>query len=269
MKTIIYYFTGTGNSLAAAKRIGALLGDTRLVPIASLKDTTGPVVPDAERVGIVCPVYDSGVPVMVAGFAGRLDISRVTYTFAVVTMGGTGISALHQLSTILSRTNGRQLNAGFAVKMPGNFPPLSVPPTGEKKEKILAATGNRFSDIASVIRAGTQHPPGFEPVSAIMKLLAYGGFSAHVHDSDTKFSVDRDTCTSCGICAKVCPAANITLVNDLPSWNHRCEMCLACLHWCPVEAIQFNVMRGTRGRGRYRHPDLRIADMIEQREGRP
>ncbi len=38
MKTIIYYFTGTGNSLAAAKKIAAVLGDCTLVPIASLQD---------------------------------------------------------------------------------------------------------------------------------------------------------------------------------------------------------------------------------------
>ena len=86
MKTIIDYFTGTGNSLAAAKRIGALLGDSSLVPVASLKDTPGAIVPDAGRVGIVCPVYDCGVPVMVAEFVSRLGIPTGCYVFAVVTM---------------------------------------------------------------------------------------------------------------------------------------------------------------------------------------
>ena len=41
MKTIIYYFTGTGNSLAAAKKIAAALKDCELVPIASLEGYTG------------------------------------------------------------------------------------------------------------------------------------------------------------------------------------------------------------------------------------
>ena len=36
MKTTIYYFSGTGNSLSAARKIAALLGDTDLTPIASL-----------------------------------------------------------------------------------------------------------------------------------------------------------------------------------------------------------------------------------------
>src|SRR5665647_2173411 len=56
MKTIIYYFTGTGNSLAVAKKIAAVLGDCELVPIALLQSTTGEITPAADRVGIVNPM---------------------------------------------------------------------------------------------------------------------------------------------------------------------------------------------------------------------
>src|SRR5690554_2082546 len=52
MKTVIYYFTGTGNSLAAARKVAAALGETELVPIASLAITPGTITPDADRVGI-------------------------------------------------------------------------------------------------------------------------------------------------------------------------------------------------------------------------
>lgn len=110
MKTIIYYFTGTGNSLAAARKIAAGLGDCGLVPIASLEDTPGKIVPQADRVGIVCPVYDAGVPVLVAEFADRLDLSRAGYVFALVTLGGIGVSALHQLDHILRNRNDRGLD---------------------------------------------------------------------------------------------------------------------------------------------------------------
>ncbi len=90
MKTIIYYFTGTGNSLAAAKKIAIILGDCDLIPIASLENTSGKITPKIDRIGIICPVYDGGVPIMVAGFAKRLDLSQAGYVFAVVTMGGYG-----------------------------------------------------------------------------------------------------------------------------------------------------------------------------------
>ncbi len=113
MKSIIYYFTGTGNSLAVAKKIAAALGECELVPIASLKDTPGTITPAAERVGIICPVYFSGLPVMVDTFAQRLDLSGSQYIFSVVTLGGSGgSSTLHQLDDILRKREGCGLMPG-------------------------------------------------------------------------------------------------------------------------------------------------------------
>lgn len=139
MKSIIYYFTGTGNSLAVAKKIVSAMGDCELVPIASLQNMQGDIVPQAERVGIVCPVYFSGLPLMVASFAGRLDPAAVTYVFAVVTNGGGGGSAaLRQLDSILRKRQGRGLDAGFAVTMPGNYILMYSSPEGKEQEEILA-----------------------------------------------------------------------------------------------------------------------------------
>ncbi len=264
MKTVIYYFTGTGNSLAAAKKIAEALGDCGLVPIASLANDTCAVVPDADRVGIVCPVYDAGVPRIVAEFAGRLDLSRSAYTFAVITFGGIGVSALHQLNGILKKQRGVFLDAAFAVKMPGNFPPVGRPPEAEKKEKILQEADLRLAEIADTIDKGLAVPPGFSPVSGVFHWLLYSPFYKNVHAGDKAFTVS-DACTSCGTCAKVCPTGNIRMDDGKPVWLHRCELCCACLHFCPAEAIDLNMMRGTKGRGRYRHPELRLEDMKAQR----
>ncbi|HOX35454.1 MAG TPA: EFR1 family ferrodoxin [Methanoregulaceae archaeon] len=268
MKTVINYFTGSGNSLAAAKRIAALLGGSDLVPIASLKDTPGRIAPAADRVGIVCPVYDAGVPRIVAEFTRRLDLSKASYVFAVVTMGGTGVSALHQINGILREGGGRNLDAGFAVTMPANFPPLSRPPAMEKTRTILAAADIRLAGIAQAIRQGKSVPPGLSPLSSLMRHLLYPPFFENVHGMDASFSVD-DSCTACGTCATVCPVGNITIANDRPVWQHRCELCCACLHFCPAEAIQLDMMLGTKGRGRYRHPDVNVADMKAQRGETP
>lgn len=257
MKTIIYYFTGTGNSLAAAKKIAAVLGDCGLVPIASLEDTQGVIVPSADRVGIVCPVYDAGVPRIVAEFAERLDISRAGYTFAVVTFGGMGVSALHHLNGIFEKKQGRRLDAAFAVAMPGNFPPLGKPPAGEKKDKILKKAEGRLAEIAGMIDKGLSVPPGFSPVSSLIRYITYGPFIKNVQSADKDFSVS-DACTRCGTCAKVCPVKNIGMVDGKPVWQHHCEFCCACLHFCPAEAIQLHVMRGTEGRGGTGTPVLRL-----------
>ena len=264
MKTVIYYFTGTGNSLIAARKVAAALADCEILPIAPLRDRPGTIVPAADRVGIVCPVYDAGLPVIVKEFAGRLDVSGAVYVFGIVTMGGMGVSALHQLDGILARHCGKKLDAAFAVTMPGNFPPVGRSRMVERGDPVLGAADKRLAEIAGAIGKGLSVPPGVSPLSTLIKCITYGPFIRDVHGMDASFSVE-DSCTSCGTCAKVCPVKNIVLENGRPVWQHRCELCCACLHFCPVEAVQLNVFQGTKGRGRYRHPDLTVEDMKAQR----
>ncbi len=264
MNTTLYYFSGTGNSLAAARKIASILGDTVLIPIASLNSGSGPVSAPEGRVGIICPVYDMGVPVLVNEFLTRLQVSDGSYLFAVLTLGGTGASALNMINAGLVKHAGRKLDAGFLVKMPGNFPPLSPPPTGKKCDDILAGAEKDLEVIAAKIRAETSHPPGLALFSSIIQKALYGGFSRGVRASGEKFTVS-DSCTSCGICSSVCPTANITLSGGKPVWNHHCELCCGCLNFCPTQAIDLHIMFGTKGRGRYHHPSVTVADMQNQK----
>ena len=262
MKTIIYYFTGTGNSLAAARAVAAEQADCGLVPVALLADTTGDILPDADRVGIVFPVYFAGLPVIVASFAGRLDLSRSQYTFAVATFGGFGAqSALRQLDGILRGRPGRGLDAGFMVKMPSNYILMYNPPTGEKRDGVLAAAGDGLVRVAREVRNSVRTKPGYSFPAQLMHHLFYPGFASHVHGDDRKFTV-TETCTSCGTCAAICPARNITLVDGRPVWQHRCELCCGCIHLCPAEAIQAG--KKTAARIRYRHPGTSIEDFKAQ-----
>ncbi|WP_332449934.1 EFR1 family ferrodoxin [Methanoculleus sp.] len=264
MKTIIYYFTGTGNSLAAAKKIAAALGETAIVPIASLAKTSGPITPDAGRVGIVCPVYFSGLPAMVTAFAERLDAAPAGYVFAVVTHGGGGgAAALRQLDGILRERDGRGLDAGFSVSMPGNYILMYESPAGEKRDRLLAAADSEFEAIAARIGRGERRNLPHAPLTRLIKAVMYPRFLSRVHGDDRKFTVD-ERCTSCGTCAAVCPAENIEIVEGKPVWNHRCELCCGCIHLCPAGAIQAG--KGTEGRQRYRNPSVGIAELERQRE---
>ncbi len=264
MKSIIYYFTGTGNSLAAAKKIAGALGDCDIVPVASFADTTGPVVPDAERIGLVCPVYFAGLPAMAASFAERLDLTAADYVFSVVTHGGGGgAAALRQLDGILRGRAGKGLDAGFAVSMPGNYILMHDSPAGEKRDRLLDAADAELGAIAGRIGEGERGSLPNSPVTRIVRALTYPWFRSHVHGNGRKFTVS-EACTSCGTCAAVCPAGNIEMVDRRPVWNHRCELCCGCIHLCPAEAIQAG--KGTEGRQRYRNPSVGIAE-LERRRG--
>jgi len=262
MKTIIYYFTGTGNSLAAAKAICARLGDCEMVSIASLAGTSGEIQPGADRVGIVCPVYDFGLPSIVAEFVQRLDLSHSAYCFAVLTMGGFGASALRQIDDLVFAHAKRHLDAAFTVRMVGNFVPLYDPAKGAKRDKLLADADKRFTEITGSIDKGLTVRPGIALLSAFLKRFTYDGFIRQIHDADKNFIAD-EKCTSCGTCAAVCPVKNIVMVEDKPTWQHHCELCCACIHFCPAEAIQYGPK--TKKRGRYTNPSVTIMDMKKQR----
>ena len=46
-------------------------------------------------------------------------------------------------------------------------------------------------------------------------------------------------CIGCGQCAKRCPMNNITLKDSKPVWGRNCTHCMACICYCPKEAIEY------------------------------
>lgn len=264
METTIYYFTGTGNSLAVARGLCERLGDCRAVPIASLADESGPIRPAADRVGIVYPVYFSGVPSIVAEIAAPLDLGGARYVFAVCTNGGSGAApSLRQLDRVLQAgPGGRGLDAGFAVRMPGNDILLYDREEDTVLERTLADANRRVAAIAEAVGRGERTMPRFSPAGAVIHHVFYPRFLVGVHGADAKFTVD-DRCTACGTCVAVCPVENVRLQDGRPAWLHRCEQCMACIQHCPVQAIQAGPK--TASRRRYRHPGVTV-EAIEGRD---
>ena len=94
MKNIIYWFSGTGNSLYVAKQLSEAwgseaTGNTALLPMANGIPTEA--VGGSEcRIGFVFPSYYGDLPRFVRAFAEGLNILLDTDLFAVVTMGAFG-----------------------------------------------------------------------------------------------------------------------------------------------------------------------------------
>jgi ferredoxin len=266
MKTTIYYFTGTGNSLAMARELCAYLSSSldecKLVPIASIGRKQDAIILDADRIGIVCPVYNAGLPIIVAEFAERLTLPSSSYVFSIITMRRYGTPALNQLNAVFKRHAGRGMDSGFTIRMPVNYIMRVDPPDEKERNEILAKADKRIKEIADSIASGAKMPPKAGLFSSFATHLLYNGFRKNVHGSDKKFCADKD-CISCGACARVCPVKNITLIEGKPTWSHHCELCCACIQLCPTSAIQYGKKTATRKR--YKHPALSVADMKKQR----
>ncbi len=256
MTAQIYYFSGTGNSLKVARDLAERLPEARMtaVPVALESKPGEP----ADSVGLVFPVYFGGLPLVVERFARRLPAAD--YVFAVATHGGMPGNALRQLERVLA-AKGTELSAGFAVQMPGNYTKLYGARSRKAQSRFFAQAADQVEEIARKVAARETHPPetGFFLATWSFAILYRLHFARKAHGKDSDFWAD-EKCTSCGICAKVCPVENIRLEDGRPTWLHHCEQCYACLQWCPEEAIQAS--RKTPDRKRYHHPDIRVTDMF-------
>lgn len=257
MDSVIYYFSGTGNSLKVAKDIASKLGNTALIKICkdNMMLSEGTVF---KKVGIVFPVYYYGLPVMVKEFVENLRLNSDSYVYTVATCGGSVGVAVKRLKHILD-TKGILLSSAFTVVMPDNYQVMYSPPSDEKQQKLFVLEEEKVQPIVDIINKLEKSP--FEERNSFPSKLLGGMLSRRFNpkDKDKNFWSD-EKCNGCGICAKVCPANNIKIEQSRPKWLHECEHCLACMHWCPKHSLQYK--KGTIKRDRYHHPDITVNELF-------
>jgi len=260
MKNIIFWFSGTGNSLSLATDLAKRLGNTDLIPLASIINRT---IPSAEIMGIVFPVYAFGPPLIVKRFIERAPLDKAKYIFSVATMGGLA-GSVHAETRQLLASRGAELSAGWSISMPGNYPVLSAPPPPAKQALLFEKAGRRLDEIAAAISGGKKgiYEDTRLPLRWVFSLIRKKSID-RFPEADGHFTVGKN-CKHCALCAKVCPVSNIRIAEGNPVWMHHCEQCMACLQWCPVQAIEFG--KATVGKPRYHHPRFKAHDFCLREE---
>ena len=261
MKTILYYFTGTGNSLWAARELARHIPDTTLVPIAKLMHERGDVIAPEGRIGFVFPVYIGGPPLMVSEFARKINLDAAHSIFALVTMGGAGDGAWKRLRTILKKRSYR-MDGAYTLKMPTNYMLLGDVLPEEQEIALITEARTGITRIADHITAGNMKPEPGPFLTNFVSGAMYPPLKGRLRSQGSRFWTDQ-TCNGCGTCELVCPAYNITVRGMTPpEWGNACESCFACINYCPRNAIQSG--KKTAARGRYHHPDVSIRDLMVQ-----
>lgn len=263
MKSRIYYFSGTGNSLKIARDIAEGLGNADLAPVT--EGLAHPPGRDADRIGIVFPVYMFRPPRIVMDFARALRTEATV--FAVATFGGDAGDAYARIRRQL-RAAGTRLSAAFGVCMPSNYAPYGGAIPREEQEAMFAAARAKVREIVAAVEAGTPH---FEADGGFFSTKIHPGILyrlgwAMIPQMDKEFRAE-ESCNGCGTCVRVCPVRNVTLQDGRPVWRHGCQQCFACLQWCPKSAIQYGTK--TQGLQRYHHPEVSAKDIATQGERLP
>lgn len=275
MDKVIFYFSGTGNSLRAARLMAQELGGARLISMGG--EPAADAVAGATVVGFVCPVYEWDVPLAVREFVSRLTLDPEAYTFMVATFVAIHGRCFETVDALL-RKKGTRLRYGKALRCVASqciayepFPPAKwMTPYSDRRAKkigkeLAAGRENRYPRMSPLTK--WLYPRLMSPIMNIQREYDKGFYTT-------------GACIGCQVCARVCPCQNITFREGRPVWNHGCEGCNACVAYCPTKAIQFRTPEAyvrlntfiTRRLGlpekrtRYHNPHITASDLMGREE---
>ena len=248
---MLFYFTATGNSLYAAKQL-----DENHISIAQEIHDENKVY-RADKIGIVWPVFGHEAPPLVKDFLREAKL-ETDYFYMILTYGNRHGGAAELAQKMLTDF-GIKANYINVVLMVDNFLPgfdMNEQKLIDKKvdaqiEKIREDIGNRrewISPVTDTDRAVHQEYLG--RIAGMTK--------------DTFADVYRitDECIGCGICTKVCPKKCFHTDGKKSVWNpESCMMCMACIHACPMMAIQMRIPE-KNPKARYRNENISICEIV-------
>ena len=246
---MIFYFSGTGNSLFAAKTL-AHDGEEVISMIDAVRSKAFRcTLKENEPLGFVFPVYFYTVSDPVLELVRNLTVENASFVYAVIPCGASIGAAGGFLKSELKK-RGLELQRVDALVVPDGaliFYDIDSP---EKMEQQLEAATKELASIKQAIDRGEGNSIKGSPLLGRASLAAY-----HACMSTKAFYAD-EKCIGCGKCASICPAGAIEMIDGRPAWTKsKCLKCCGCINRCPVSAIQYG--KKTASRGRYVNPVLK------------
>lgn len=242
----VLYFTGTGNSKYAAERIAEIAGAT-VTDLRPLIKADLDLEINDEDIVVAMPVYAWRMPEILENWLRRQDFNKAKRIWYVMTCGDESGSA-NSYNAVLSKDLGLEHMGTAEIIMPENYIAMFNAPFEEESKEIVAAAEDSIQEAGAAVRDGKK----FKPIRVPLK---FSFMSAIGNKAFFRLFVKADAfeagegCIGCGKCAELCPMNNIALVDGKPSWGKACTHCMACICYCPTEAIEY----GENSKGKFRY----------------
>ena len=242
---MVLYFSGTGNSRYAAKKIAEISGD-ELVSIGQrIKSGDFSEIHSEKPLVFVGPVYAGRLPRVMDAYIRKVKFTGTQRAYFVVTCAQTPWVTV-QYAEKLCTEKGFSLLGFNSIVMPQGYIAGGGTQPKEVNDKILKEAEPKIISIAETIRDKQMLPkeqPGKAMMSKVLNPIMYSMMIS------AKGFRTTGKCTGCGKCAQRCPLNNIKLANGRPVWGDQCTHCMACIAGCPNEAIEYG--KKTVGKPRY------------------
>ena len=244
---MILCYSGTGNSRYVAKRIAAALGDELLSMNDRIKAGDISPVEGNERLIIVTPTYAWRIPRIVRDWLTKTDFPGAKKVWFVMTCGSE-IGNAAKYNRALCREKQLTYMGTAQIIMPENYIAMFDAPQADEARQIVARAEPDIDRALSAIAANQAFPP---PRDNLYDRFMSGPVNPIFYSFCVKAKAftASDACIGCGKCATLCPTNNITIQNGKPVWGGDCTHCMACICYCPAEAIEYG--KKSLGKPRY------------------
>lgn len=253
---MVFYFTGTGNSLYAAKEL-----DENIISIPQVINQER-LEFSADSIGIVCPVYGHEMPGMVKEFIRRASLDA-GYLFVVLTYGAHHGGAA-EIADRFIQSAGKKADYITTIEMVDNFLPAFDMNEQISKDKHVEEHLDQIRADVRAKRMGIQKASLAEKTVHKMYLKMVDNAPETVWAA---FQVS-DECVGCGICTRVCPAGCVRLEKQHAVHDpERCQACYACVHACPKMAVQFILPNPEKNpAARYRNEHVTLCELVRSND---
>ena len=244
---MILYFSGTGNSKYVAQRMAEALNQSPLSMNDRIRShDTSPVETD-ERLVIVTPTYAWRIPRVVSEWLDKTALTGAERIWFVMNCGSE-IGNAAGYNRQLAAQKQLQYMGTAQIIMPENYIAMFNAPQKEQARRIVEQAESALQKVLAQLKAGQEFPP---PRENLYDRLMSGPVNPVFYRFFVKADAFRatDACIGCGKCVELCPLNNIHLENGKPVWGKNCTHCMACICYCPKEAIEYG--KKSKGKPRY------------------
>lgn len=247
---MIYYFTGTGNSEFAAKRIAEKTGMSAVPVYEYIAEGKAFEPADGEMLVFVTPTHGWRIPRIVSDWIKAGNFGGRHGAYFVMTCGSEIGNAEKHCAALCKETGFKFMGVGEVI-MPENYVAMFYVPGEEESKAIVEKAVPVIDGYAERIAEGKHLASkriGF--VDKLKSGIVNNAFYAMFVKADKFYATDK--CISCGKCAVNCLTHNIELKDGKPVWGDKCIHCMKCICDCPEGAIEYG--KASIGKPRYHCP---------------
>lgn len=252
---MVFFFSATGNSLYAAKQLAQEVFSIS----QEMKKTERHY--KADKIGIVCPLFEFEIPPLVEDFI-RDSTFETDYFYLIVTYGCHNGGVAGRTQTFLSSI-GRKADYINTVLMHDNA--LIV---FDMDQQRLIEDEKKVDEHLAAIKADVDAKKQYIQAASQEETDFYNGFIRLKEQTGPMYSFPLyridERCTGCGTCSRICPRRCIRLEDKQPIYDYSsCINCMACIQACPTKAIQFATVKEPNPEARYRNVHVTLKELIE------